>query len=60
MRTFFKLPSFPQKPTENNKKYQKKKTSLMKQGNNHNYKPQNMKIIFQIVRHFEIRKDAER
>lgn len=32
----------------------------MKQRNNHNRKPQNMKIIFQIVRHFGIRKDAER
>lgn len=32
----------------------------MKQRNNHNHKPQNMKIIFQIVRHFGIRKDAER
>lgn len=60
MRTFLKLLSFPQKPSENNKKYQKKKTSLMKQRNNHNHKPQNMKIIFQIVRYFGIRKDAER
>lgn len=62
MRTFLKLPSMPQNPlkTTKNTKRKEKKSSPMKQGKGHNRKPQNMKIIFQILRNFGVRKDVER
>lgn len=51
----FKTTLLPSKSTENNIKHQKKKTSLMKRGKAHNHKPQNMKIIFQILKNFKER-----
>lgn len=57
----FKTTPHPSKPTENNKNTErKKKSSPTKQGKDHNHKPQNTKIIFQILRNFVVRNDVER